>query len=320
MPAASRPPPTGPAASDGVSETYGLDVTSASLGAALETGAFAAQDGRNTSPGDPELQARPVVGDYRQAEAPRQVWIAPNAPWLRPESATWQSRSWARGVRLASRNLSELTTFVGETFRCQEEVAVSMAGVALERAYRSGGVIIRQDDVCAETYLLTLGQARASAVGRSGASVLLYDLAPGDLFGALVQPASRSEAEVVAVTAACAAVFGASDFLWMMERHSCVGLTVSRLLLLRLRTANERIVDRNTLTAVGRIHAELLRRAAPTDWRMPWPVLKKLADDLQTTRETVSRVVSALQRRGIVSRAGDAMVIVAPRRLEAMIE
>ncbi|MFT4253359.1 MAG: phytase [Caulobacter sp.] len=39
---------------DGVSETDGLDVTSASLGAGLEGGAFVAQDGRNVSP--PENQ------------------------------------------------------------------------------------------------------------------------------------------------------------------------------------------------------------------------------------------------------------------------
>jgi len=39
---------------DGVSETDGLDVTSASLGAGLENGAFVAQDGRNVSP--PEHQ------------------------------------------------------------------------------------------------------------------------------------------------------------------------------------------------------------------------------------------------------------------------
>jgi 3-phytase len=44
----------GDAGVDGISETDGLDVTSASLGAGLETGAFVAQDGRNISP--PEHQ------------------------------------------------------------------------------------------------------------------------------------------------------------------------------------------------------------------------------------------------------------------------
>jgi len=44
----------GAAGIDGISETDGLDVTSASLGAGLEGGAFVAQDGRNVSP--PENQ------------------------------------------------------------------------------------------------------------------------------------------------------------------------------------------------------------------------------------------------------------------------
>ncbi len=44
----------GSKAIDGISETDGLDVTSASLGAGLEGGAFVAQDGRNISP--PEHQ------------------------------------------------------------------------------------------------------------------------------------------------------------------------------------------------------------------------------------------------------------------------
>jgi 3-phytase len=44
----------GAAGIDGISETDGLDVTSASLGAGLENGAFVAQDGRNVSP--PENQ------------------------------------------------------------------------------------------------------------------------------------------------------------------------------------------------------------------------------------------------------------------------
>jgi len=46
--------PDGATGIDGVSETDGLEVTSASLGAGLEDGAFIAQDGRNVSP--PEKQ------------------------------------------------------------------------------------------------------------------------------------------------------------------------------------------------------------------------------------------------------------------------
>ncbi|KQY35883.1 hypothetical protein ASD38_04890 [Caulobacter sp. Root487D2Y] len=214
-----------------------------------------------------------------------------------------------------------LTAFVREVFQCQEDVALSIAGVAIERAYRSGAVILRQDDSCTETYLLTLGRARAAAVGRGGEPILLRDFAPGDLFGATAQPEEKSEAEVVALEAARAAVFAALDFLRMMERHSCVGLTLSRMLLAQLRQTTERMIDRNTLSAVGRIHAELWRRAERTGWTIsPSPVLAALALDLQTTRETVSRTVNALERRGVVRRTPDALIVVAPRRLEGMID
>jgi DNA-binding GntR family transcriptional regulator len=51
----------------------------------------------------------------------------------------------------------------------------------------------------------------------------------------------------------------------------------------------------------------------------PAPVLANLAVRAYTTRETVSRAVSALERRGIISRHADALVIVAPHRLEELV-
>lgn len=224
-------------------------------------------------------------------------------------------------LRLDAKMETSLAAFVREAFQCQDDVARSIAGVAVERAYRMGAVILRQDDRCSETYLLTLGRVRAAAVGRGGEPVLLRDLSPGDLFGATVQPGTKSEAEIVALEAARAAVFAAVDFLRMMERHSCVGLTLSRMLLRQLREAAERMIDRNTLSAVGRIHAELWRRAERAEWTIsPPPVLSALAMDLQTTRETVSRTVNALERRGIVRRTPEALIVVAPRRLEGLID
>lgn len=222
---------------------------------------------------------------------------------------------------MSSGHQSALAAFAREVFHCPEDVASGIAAAAVERAYQPGGVIIRQGDRCAETYLLTLGRARAAAVGRTGNTILLYDYAPGDLFGATVQPGARSETEVTALEAARAAVFAALDFLRLLERHSCVGLALSRMLLARLRGSTERIIDRNTLSAVGRIHAELLRRAEPHNWVIsPPPVLAALALDLQTTRETVSRAVSALERRGVVRRTAQALIIVAPKRLEGLID
>ena len=68
---------------------------------------------------------------------------------------------------------SALAAFAREVFLCPDDVAAGIAAAAAERAYPAGGVILRQGDPCAETYLLLLGRARAAAVGRSGAWILL---------------------------------------------------------------------------------------------------------------------------------------------------
>ncbi len=152
--------------------------------------------------------------------------------------------------------------------------------------------------------------------------VLLREFLPGDFFGAIVmaEPAPE-DADVVAVEAVRTAVFLALDFLNLIETYGCVGLVVSQALLRQLRTASAKMLERTTLSAAGRVHAELLRLARLGDGRAirPAPVLSALAVRVQSTRETVSRTISDLQRRGIIRREGNALFIVAPQRLEDMI-
>jgi DNA-binding MarR family transcriptional regulator len=96
---------------------------------------------------------------------------------------------------------------------------------------------------------------------------------------------------------------------------------LSRLLLRQLRRATSRIYERAAVSAVGRVHAELLRmaRASPGLAISPAPVLSELAVRVLTTRETASRAVSALERRGIVRRESGSLIVVAPQRLEELI-
>src|ERR1700761_7093663 len=72
--------------------------------------------------------------------------------------------------------------------------------------------------------------------------------------------------------------------------------------------------------ARGRVHAELLRLARLGDGKTiaPAPVLSVLAVRVHSTRETVSRTIGALERRGLVKRDGKALVITAPHRLEEL--
>ncbi|RAK63740.1 Crp/Fnr family transcriptional regulator [Phenylobacterium kunshanense] len=217
---------------------------------------------------------------------------------------------------------TDFTRFLAQAFACSPETAGVIAARAAMRGHPSRAVIIRQGDEVSEAHLLWLGRARAVAYAREGQLVLLQEFHPGDLFGALTGPLDpASAADVVAIEDSRTAVFLAVEFITLAEQHACVGLALARSLTRQLRAATERMVARTTLTAAGRIHAELLRLADLADGRSirPAPVLAALAQRVQTTRETASRTVNALERRGIVRREGETMVIVARTRLEDLV-
>lgn len=152
--------------------------------------------------------------------------------------------------------------------------------------------------------------------------ILLHEYESGDFFGAIAQPDDGlEECDIMAAELVRAAVFLARDFLLLIQTHACVGMAVSRALLKRLRATATKYFEQSTISATGRVHAELLRLARLGDGHRirPIPVLTELALRVQSTRETVSRTISALERRGILRREEGALVVVAPHRLEELI-
>jgi CRP/FNR family transcriptional regulator, cyclic AMP receptor protein len=215
-----------------------------------------------------------------------------------------------------------IVALLQRVFVCAPDVALSIGRRASDRRYPAKAVIAKQGDRSSATFLVVTGRAHALAYGFEGQLVLVHEFLPGDFFGAIAdtEPAPE-DADIVSIEDVRAGVFLALDFIALIETHSCVGLAVSRMLLRRLRATAARMVERNILSAAGRVHAELLRLARLTDGRTvrPPPVLAALAVRIHSTRETVSRTINDLERRGIIRREVDVLVIVAPHRLEEMI-
>ena len=212
--------------------------------------------------------------------------------------------------------------FLRETFACSDDVAALIFSRGSVRAYPAETTVLRQGERPAAAWLLTLGRARALLYSAEGQMVLICEYGPGDLFGALgeLDPAPE-EAEVVTIEAMRSFVLKAADLVALAESHGCIGLALSRLLLRQLRRATSRMYERAAVSAAGRVYAEILRlaRASPGLAIRPAPVLSELAVRVSTTRETASRAVSALERRGLVRRDGESLTVVAPQRLEELI-
>jgi CRP/FNR family cyclic AMP-dependent transcriptional regulator len=209
---------------------------------------------------------------------------------------------------------------VRSTLCCSAETSEQIVRQGRVRLYPARATILRQGDRSTIAHLLVLGRAQALVYSADGQIILLHDFGPGDLFGALGGlGAAPEEADVVAVQDVRAFLLEAAALIALAERHGCIGLALSRLLLKRLRTASARMYERAALSAPGRVCAELLRLARDGDGLAirPAPVIAELALRVGTTRETASRTVNALERRGIIRREADALIVAAPARLEA---
>ena len=217
---------------------------------------------------------------------------------------------------------TDTASVVGQTCACNPETAAAIAARARLRDHAPHATIIAGDRPAEQVHLMIDGLARMMAFAVDGRLVAIEDYQRGDLLGeAALFDAEADSHDIAAVVASTSAAFGQPVFLDLMTQHSCVALAVSRRLVARLSRITRRMVEGATLSANGRIHAELLRQAqASADWTIrPAPVLSQFALAVQSTRETVSRAINALEKRGIIARDDQGLRVTAPHRLEELI-
>lgn len=208
-----------------------------------------------------------------------------------------------------------------DAFGCDDLLAATIASLGRAEDYARGQRLYPVSE--AElTILLLTGRAVEVAYGRDGAAVVLCTIAPGELFGSMLAAGADEAGTIVeAGEVSRGRQFAAATILRLMESYHCVAIAVTRQLAARLGLMRRRMVETVLLSATGRICAELDRQArgVPDQTIRPVPVFSELATVVQSTRETVSRTISLLEKRGILLREDGGLRVVAPHRLAEMI-
>jgi CRP/FNR family cyclic AMP-dependent transcriptional regulator len=204
---------------------------------------------------------------------------------------------------------------------CTDDIAreVLKAGAILD--YEGGASILKQNEVVSAAFLILSGRANAMRYGLEGMA-FLAGFERGDFFAAVGEPdMGHVETEIIAIENATAFVIGSASLVALAERYDSVGLALSRLLFRQFRRTTARTGDNDPLTAMGRVCDELLQlaRHSPGMKIAPPPVLSELAVRVMTTRETLSRALSALERKGIIRRDADSLAVLSPAWLEDLI-
>ncbi len=188
-------------------------------------------------------------------------------------------------------------------------------------------LIIDYEDDTAEVLFVVDGRVRILLRTAAGREVILDDMQGGRYFGemAAIDGLPRS-ANVTALEKTRICAMPDQVFRDACTSIPAVGLSVMKMLADRVRTLNQRLSEYAFLTAKQRLCAELLRLSRPRMGQegqriiSPPPLQRELADRISTQREVVTRELASLGRKQIVEKTRGGLVLLAPDKLNAIID
>jgi CRP/FNR family transcriptional regulator, cyclic AMP receptor protein len=187
-----------------------------------------------------------------------------------------------------------------------------------ERRFAHHAPIALQGDPSEHLYLVIEGAATMEVFGIEGQQAQLARHGPGEIFGAYPQATSH-RADIIAQGAAILLSIPTARIAEMARTDAEIATGLAALLARQLDIVLDRMSARIGLSATGRFYRALLALADGEDIIAPPPVVAALALSVNTTRETGSRALAVLVRRGIVDRQPDRLRIVSRRMLEELV-
>jgi CRP-like cAMP-binding protein len=199
--------------------------------------------------------------------------------------------------------------------------------IARWRRCRAKELVFDMQSSGTEVYFIVEGALQVVNYSPAGREVSFAQVPAGGYIGEMSAIDSKTRsATVVAAEGTVLASITAKVFKDLLLDYPKISLVVLQNLAAMVRAADERIMDLSTLSAINRVHAELLRLAVIDDdddnMAIITPILthSDIAARASTTRETVSRVLSNLARIRVLEREQKALKVLDVDRLSNMIE
>ncbi len=184
-----------------------------------------------------------------------------------------------------------------------------------ETMYQVDQVIVMEQDWGESLFLLKDGLAKVRRYTSDGEEVILSLLGPGDVFGemAALEGASRS-ADVVSLTPLSLIKIRSAPFVSLLTQQVKFALSLARLEAGRLRDLNQRFAlqSADSTTRLLDALAYLARKSSleqDPQARLPQLAQREIALLAGLSRETTSRTLTKLRRRGTVGEQNGCLVL-----------
>ncbi len=213
---------------------------------------------------------------------------------------------------------AEQISALAACFGCDDGDAALIAACASERRFPHRSTVALRGDASEHLFLVIEGMASFDLFGIDGQYARLSGHGPGELFGAYPK-ATTHRADVSAQGNLRMLAIETAAIAALAECNVAIASGIANLMARQLDLLLDRMAARIGLSAQGRFYQALLKMADQEGWIRPAPVLSAVAISVNTTRETASRGLAALIRRGIVERSETGLRIVGRRLLEEMV-
>ena len=189
----------------------------------------------------------------------------------------------------------------------QTAVEKAMAHL-VTRTINANQVIFQENDWSSSVCFILAGWVKVRTINTDGKEVTLNILGKGELFGemAALDEAPRC-ADVITVTRTEIGNMPARDFVELIHTSPLAGVNLSKLMARRLRQANRRLQLRQS-DSMSRVADTLLFLAegqgiqSQTGTEIPKLTHHELSSLTGLTRETVTRVLIKLEKKGLILR------------------
>jgi CRP/FNR family cyclic AMP-dependent transcriptional regulator len=206
-----------------------------------------------------------------------------------------------------------------------EDIVEKATAHIVSRSHPANQVILLENDWGSSVYFILDGWVKIRTYNLDGKEVTLNILGKGELFGemAALDEVPRST-DVITLAPTVIGNLPAQDFVQMIHTEPLAGIRLAQLMARRLRQVNRRLRLREA-DSTSRVADILLflgegqGKQSPEGLEIPNLPHRELSSLSGLARETVSRVLSKLEKKGLIQRERDVLCIPDLHALERLL-